>query len=143
MSKKYLGLIFILIILLFALILFTGDENTQNKTLLTVSGESGYYTTSEIAEDIQTHPYYKGYNQSTVDWLKTLDGVCIPSSDGFIVMSKAEADNIGIAFITDVVIEDTISCNIIEKHSIGNDLKNITLVKNVELVSQNQTAGWA
>lgn len=113
------------------------------RTALIVSGESGYFTVSELAGIIESYSYYEGYNPNTVEWLKNQNGVCVPSQEGFVIMSKAEADSIPIESVTDVMIEDTISCEIIESHSIGEGLKDIVLVKNVELVSRNETASWA
>lgn len=146
MSRKHLCLVLAAIILLFALtavIDFKNNHKNTNNTTVTVYGESGYYSIDEIAKDIETHPYYKRYNKTTLDWFKTLDGVVVPSSDGFVVMSESDCTKLNIEFATDVIIEDTVSCKVVEKRSIGDNLKNITVISNVELVSQNTTESWA
>ena len=115
-----------------------GFSNDGNKTTLNVSSE-GPIELSKIVNDIKTADYYKGYDNETLNWMESLGNKYVfSSSDEFVIMDKSDADKIPSVYACDVSFNEIFSCNVLEKHSIG-DVKyprDVLLVENVEYITE-------
>ncbi len=128
--------------------LFGGDgsDSSNNatddfsKTEFTVYGYSPDSVESQLAFMESDPDFYD--NNETINWLKGLDGyVMLDTGHEYLVMERTEANKIPV--IDDGNDWDTIECNVIkcvvqETHSMGTGLKDIILVKDVE-VTGNKT----
>ena len=112
------------------------DLKIEKNVELTVTAEQSF-PVKEIVEEIKTHPSYEGYDEDTVKWLENYnDSVIFTSKDKFVVMSQMDAQKLPTSIVNDAFIYDDFTCDIIEVHSLGNDLKDVVYVKNVEFEGQ-------
>ena len=51
-------------------------------------------------------------------------------------MSQSDANRLPIEYATDVSITDIYSCNIVDQKALGNNLRNVVLVDNVQFKEQ-------
>lgn len=139
--KKYLAVILIAIIAIVAIISLYSQTETQpsNETTLSVYMDSS--NVSNLADNIKTHSIFSGYDNETLTWLESLnpDYRVLSNNDTYVVMSESDASKIPMEFATDVSITYTFKCNVLEKRSLGNGLKDILYVDNVEYLTQNIT----
>lgn len=161
-NKYFLGIIIIIIAVLAVIFAFSLDYQTnylngssngsvntnenssfnqsnnglQTNVQLTISAEQSF-PMEKIAEEIKTHPAYEGYDEDTLKWLETFNGsIMFTSKDYFVVMDKNDAEKLPTSFVNDAFIYDDFTCDIIEKRSLGKDLKDIIYVKNVKFENQ-------
>lgn len=138
MNKKYS---FLLILFLGIIILSINQVNyssscSSNNTTLVVSGLK-ISSVEKLVEEITNEPYFEGYNQSTVEWLYTIgENQVFFSNEYYVVMNSSDANKLPTEDSTDVFINDTFSCEIIENHSLGNNYPDILYVKDVEFLNQ-------
>lgn len=95
--------------------------------------------------EINHEPYYRGYNNSTFNWMRSLDQrEVFISEDAYVIMDTNDASKIHPTYDTDTATTDTyneyyINCEIVENRSLGgNSHKNIVLVKDVNFLG-NET----
>ena len=108
----------------------------SDKVTLTVYSE-GPKKLKDIANDIKTNNYYKGYNQSTLKWMESLPADCVWSGkDTIVIMSSWDSSNIPTEYVCDAYTLQTIECEVIENHSLGTSkkLKDVYYVRNVEFI---------
>lgn len=108
----------------------------SDKVTLTVYSE-GPNKLKDITNDIKTNNYYKGYNQSTLKWMESLPADCVWSGkDKIVIMSSWDSSNIPTEYVCDAYTIQTIECEVIENHSLGDSkkLKEVYYVRNVEFV---------
>lgn len=118
----------------------SGDNNNStddfSKTEFTVYGYSLDSVESQLSYMKDDPEFYD--NNETKDWLEGLNGyVMLDTGDEYLVMERTEANKIPV--IDDGSDWDTIECNVIkcvveETHSMGTGLKDLLLVKDVEVV---------
>ena len=112
------------------------DLKIDKDVELTVTAEQSF-PVEKIVEEIKTHPSFEGYDEDTVKWLENYnDSVIFTSKDKFVVMSQMDASKLPTSFVNDAFIYDDFRCDIIEVHSLGDNLKDVVYVKNVEFESQ-------
>lgn len=115
------------------------EKGQDDKTQMTFYSDS--INIHDFTEDIENHPYFKGYNNTTLNWLKTLDGrnVVFSNNDTYVIMGLSDVSRIPLENPTDVIITETVKCYIKEKRPLGRSLRDIVFVEDVEFVSQNIT----
>ena len=143
MNKK-IGLL-IVIVSVVVLAVFAGYSmdnpkiiSNTNETTLNVSSE-GPHELSKIIEEIKTSEYYKGYDNETVMWMESLGDKYVFFSDNeIVIMDKGDANKIPSVFATDVQINEIFSCNVLEKHPIGDVSypRDVLLVDNVKYITE-------
>ena len=105
---------------------------------LTVYSE-GPIELSKIIEDVETGSYYEGYDNETLNWMKSLGNKEVFSGNGtFVVMDSYDAKKIPSQYVTDVIIIEHFNCDVLEKHSLGDVKypKDVILVKNVKYLGE-------
>lgn len=113
------------------------DDNIRS-TALDVYSE-GPMSLSDIIGDIETASYYEGYDNDTLNWMKSLGNKAVFSGNGtFVVMDINDAGKIPSQYVTDVTIIEHIECDVIETHSLGDvDYpRDVMLVKNVKYLGE-------
>ncbi len=138
-KKHFIILIIVILLFLFTLLGYSYliTEKATNTTTLTVYAQSSA-SVEEIVNEINTSQNFVGHNKDTLDWFSTLTGKKVFFGyDYYVVMNENDAKKLPLEFVTDVSMEDTFSCEIIEKRSLGSDYNDVIYVKNVELISQN------
>jgi hypothetical protein len=117
---------------------YTATEiSADNESVLTVSGLN-IFGVEDLVEALETEEYFEGHDNNTAQWLKTLEGnYVLTSMDYYVVMNKTDADKLPVEFATDVFINDTFRCTIIENHSLGEDFKDVLYVRDVEFIRQS------
>lgn len=140
MKKSYLAVgIIVILIVIFACIYvsYIVSEDSGPKTTVEVSADS-YMNMTVFVKEIKNHPYFNAHNNDTLSWLESIDDnyIVVSSGDAYYIMSPVDADKVPFEFATDVSIYDTIEFNIIDEKSLGDDLRDVCLVENVEFVSQ-------
>jgi len=144
MGKKTIGAIVIILVAVLALvaiysIIETSVYNSDNLTELKVSSE-GPFPLSDLIKDIENKSYYEGYDNDTLDWMKSLGEKDVFSGDGILViMSHEDAKKIPSVYATDVFIYEIFECNVLEKHSLGDVQypKDVLLVENVNYLKES------
>ncbi len=145
MAKK--GLILILVVLVASLVLVGAYSLTEspagngNVTKLEVSSE-GPFNVSEIVEDIENSSYYEGYDNDTINWMKSLGDMYVFNGlQSFVIMDSKDASKLPSEFAIDVSIKNIFNCEVVEKRSLGDieHPRDVYLVKNVEYLEQNIT----
>ena len=144
MDKRFLIPIVLVIIAVFGVFMGYAADNDfdfsddSNRTTLNVSSE-GPIELSKIVEDVKTADYYRGHDNETLKWMESLGNKYVyVSSDEFVVMDKADADKIPSVYACDVSFNEIFSCNVLEKHSLGDVKypKDVLLVENVEYIGE-------
>lgn len=145
MANKGILLIIIVLVAILALIgIYSVTEVPTiegNLTKLEVSSE-GPFKVSEIVEDIKNSSYYEGYDNDTLNWMKSLGDMYVFNSiQSFVIMDSNDASKLPSEFATDVAITNIFNCEVVEKRSLGDieHPKDVYLVKNVEYLEQNIT----
>lgn len=94
---------------------------------------------NDFADEIESHSYFKGYNNTTLNWIRTLDSnnVVFSSNDTYVIMGPSDLGRIPVESATDVTITDTVRCYVKEKRPLGNDLRDVIFVDDVEFVSKH------
>lgn len=143
MGKKGIGVIVItLMIILIMLFTYSLNEpscDDSGNTTLTVYTEGPIHL-SDIIEDIENASYYEGYDNETLNWMKSLGDKEVFSGNGtLVVMSSADAGKLHSVYVTDVIITQDFKCKILEKRSLGNSKypREVLLVEDVEFLSEN------
>lgn len=95
-------------------------------------------TLDVFVNEIKTHPYFEGYDNDTLTWFESLNQnyVVFSSNNSYYIMSQSDADRLPIEYATDVSITDICSCNIVNQKALGNNLRNVVLVENVQFKEQ-------
>ena len=144
MKKSYLtiGIIVIIIVILSCIFLgYTFSEHSSDKTTIEVY-DDGYVNMSVFVNEIKTHDYFRGYDNDTLTWLESIDDdyIVLSSNESYYIMSPEDANMIPFEFATDVSIQDTLECEIIDQKSLGSTIRDVCLVKNVEFISKKVTS---
>lgn len=146
MSKKSIVLILIVLIAFLPLLfIYSYDcfsiEDSANVKTLSVSSE-GPIELSKIISDIESASYYNGYDNETLNWMKSLGDKFVFVGDGImVIMDSYDAGKLHSEYATDVYILENFECVVLENHSLG-DIKyprNVLLVKNVKYLGDNIT----
>lgn len=95
-------------------------------------------TLDVFVKEIKTHPYFEGYDNDTLTWLESLNQnyIVFSSNNSYYIMSQSDANMLPIEYATDVSITDICSCNIVDQKALGNNLRNVVLVENVQFKEQ-------
>lgn len=139
-NKSVIAIIVVLVAVLGIALLHAGDDssNDGNRTTLNVSSE-GPIELSKVINEIKTHEYYRGYDNETVQWMESLGNKYVWFSlDEIVIMDKWDSDKIPSQYVCDASFNEIFSCNIVEKHSLG-DIKyqrDVLFVKNVEYIGE-------
>ena len=139
-NKSVIAIIVVLVAVLGIALLHAGDDssNDGNRTTLNVSSE-GPIELSKVINEIRTHEYYRGYDNETVQWMESLGNKYVWFSlDEIVIMDKWDSDKIPSQYVCDASFNEIFSCNIVEKHSLG-DIKyqrDVLFVKNVEYIGE-------
>ena len=139
-NKSVIAIIVVLVAVLGIALLYVGDDssNDGNRTTLNVSSE-GPIELSKVINEIRTHEYYRGYDNETVQWMESLGNKYVWFSlDEIVIMDKWDSDKIPSQYVCDASFNEIFSCNIVEKHSLG-DIKyqrDVLFVKNVEYIGE-------
>lgn len=139
MKKSYflIGIVVILIAVLGCVYLSYLISETPCETTIEVYVDSPI-TLDVFVNEIKTHPYFEGYDNDTLTWLESLNQnyVVFSSNNSYYIMSQSDADRLPIEYATDVSITDICSCNIVNQKALGNNLRNVVLVENVQFKEQ-------
>lgn len=137
MANKDIIPILIVFVIILALVglyyVYEAPDNDLDNVKLYVYSE-GPINLSDLIEDVETSPYYEGYDNDTLNWMKSLGDKYVFSGNGtFVVMDYADANRIPSQYATDVIIIEHIECDVVENRSLGNieSPKDVILVKNV------------
>ena len=141
MSKKAVGFVIIILLVIFGIFLLYAEDNPSNdvnKTTLNVSSE-GPIKLSKLIDEIKTKEYYEGYDKETISWMESLgDKYVWFSSDEIVIMNKWDSDKIPSIYACDAFFNEIFSCNVLENHSLGNIKypRDVLLVENVEYITE-------
>ena len=140
-NKTIFAIVIVLVAILALVIVFNAAEapasNCENMNLTVYS--EGPIELSKIIEDVETGSYYEGYDNETLNWMKSLGNKEVFSGNGtFVVMDSADAKKIPSQYVTDVVIIEHFNCDVLENHSLGDVKypKDVILVKNVKYIGE-------
>ena len=143
MNKKIIIGLIIIAIAIITFLAYVSDENidisNQGKIRLNVSSE-GPVSLSKLVREIETKEYFKGYDNGTVEWMKSLNNKYVFfSSDEYVIMNKWDADKIPSAYVCDASFYEIFEADLIENHSLGSggNLKDVLYVRNVEFIRQD------
>jgi hypothetical protein len=139
-NKVVVVIVLVLIAVLGAFLLYTGDSpsNMDNRTTLNVSSE-GPLELPALVSEIRTHEYFSGYDNETVRWMESLgDKYVWSSADEYVIMDKWDSDKIPSAYVCDAYFNEIFSCNVLERHSLGqsDNLGDVVLVNDVEYIGE-------
>lgn len=139
MKKSYflIGIVVILIAVLGCVYLSYLISETPSETTIEVYVDNPI-TLDAFVNEIKTHPYFEGHDNDTLTWLESLNQnyVVFSSNDSYYIMSQSDADRLPIEYATDVSITDICNCNIVDQKVMGNNLRNVVLVENVQFKEQ-------
>lgn len=113
--------------------------DSQGENVLSVYSE-GPIELSELIENIENYSYYQGYDNDTLNWMKSLGNKSVFSGNAtFVIMDSHDAEKIPSQYVTDVFITEDFSCDILENRSLGNIKypKDVLLVDNVEYLQEH------
>lgn len=143
-KKSNVLILIILLVVLSIVFAYSFGENHSNDSSdvkrLTVS--SGMYKLTDFIGDVENKSYYAGYDNETLEWMKSLGDKSVFNGNGFIViMDSHDAAKLKCEDVTDVYIEQYFDCVILENHSLGNikHPRDVLLVKNVNYIGENIT----
>lgn len=141
-KKSVVAIIAVFIVILVLVVIYYVDESPSNEYSRNVELEvysEGPIELSRIIEDIETNSYYDGYDNETLNWMKSLGNKSVFSGNGTVViMDNFDADKIPSVYATDVIIIERFRCDMMERYSLGNGEypKDVLLVKNVEYLGE-------
>ena len=143
MGKKGIGVIIIVLVIVLTLFAFYSLNESQtvatgNVTKLNVSSE-GPFPLSDLIDEIENKSYYEGYDNDTLNWMKSLGNKSVFSGNGmFVVMSPNDASKIPSVYATDVFINEFFECNVLDTRSLGDVKypKDVLLVENVNYLGE-------
>ena len=143
MSGKVLGVILAILAVIILLIFnySVTELSTGETALLSVTSE-GPIELEQVIKDIESTSYYEGYDNNTLNWMKSLESQSVFMGDGIIViMSQNDASHLHSEFINDAYIVQDFKCNINENHTLCNLKRHIDVlvVSDVEYLGENIT----
>ena len=139
MKKEYiiLSVMFLAVVLCCVNNFDYSADISSNNTTLEVSALK-YVPLERWVYDIRTEDDYRGYNETTVEWLSGLKGMKVFSSfDYYVVMSADDASKLPVGDAADVIINDIFTCEIMENRSLGESYGDVLYVRDVEFVKQS------
>ena len=141
MKKIIIGIIIILIVIFGTYLVYLGNEAPDDTNRITLNVSGSPLELSKVIEEIETDPYFEGYDNETVKWMKSLGSKYVYISlNEIIIMDYSDASKLRTEDATDVYIEDIFSCRIIENHTLGTEpYKDVLYVKDVEFIRENIT----
>ena len=101
---------------------------------------------NELIDEIESGKYYEGYDNDTLNWMKSLgDMEVFPGEGYYVVMDSEDASKLHSDYIDDAYITQKFTCEVLENHSLGNIKypQDIVFVRNVEYISENFTSLWS
>lgn len=110
----------------------------DNSKVVSVYSE-GPIELGELIMNIENYSYYQGYDNDTLNWMKTLGKKQVFSGNGtFVIMDSNDADKIPSVYATDVFIIENFKCHVLENHSLGNMKypRDVLLVGDVEYMGE-------
>lgn len=145
MDKKILIIIGTLLVILALFLIYASVDysNDANRTKFNVTAHGPLHL-SEVADDIKTDEFYKGYDNETLAWMESLgDKYVFYSSDEIVIMSYDDANKIQTPYpvymdYADVNFYEIFSANVLENHSLGgNNSKDVLLVEHVKYIGED------
>ena len=145
-KKSNVLILIILLVVLSIVFAYSFCENHSNDSSdvkrLTVSSGMYKLTDLDIILKKLKENNYAGYDNETLEWMKSLGDKSVFNGNGFIViMDSHDAAKLKCEDVTDVYIEQYFDCVILENHSLGNvkHPRDVLLVKNVNYIGENIT----
>ena len=145
MVKKSNVLILIILLVVLSIVFaysFGENQGNDSSDVKRLAVSSGMYKLTDFIGDVENKSYYAGYDNETLEWMKSLGDKSVFNGNGFIViMDSHDAAKLKCEDVTDVYIEQYFDCVILENHSLGNvkNPRDVLLVKNVKYVGENIT----
>lgn len=139
MNLKYLLILFVIIIILFGVFdISFGSEKELNRTSVSICTDSPI-TLDRFTDDIRNNSYYNGYNETTLNWLESLDGeyMVFSSEDAYYILDEDDALSMPQESSSDVSIYNFCNCTVIDQKPLGKDLKDVVLIDDVEFINQH------
>lgn len=126
------------VVLAIAAVHFTDGSPAGESMTLSLYSE-GPVPLAQVISGIENSSYYEGYDNDTLNWMKSLGDMSVFSANGsFVIMDSYEASKIPSQYVTDVIIIEHIRCDVLENRPLGNvkNPKDVMLVKNVEYLGE-------
>ncbi len=145
MVKKSNVLILIILLVVLSIVFaysFGENQGNDSSDVKRLAVSSGMYKLTDFIGDVENKSYYAGYDNETLEWMKSLGDKSVFNGNGFIViMDSHDAAKLKCEDVTDVYIEQYFDCVILENHSLGNvkHPRDVLLVKNVNYIGENIT----
>ncbi|RAP54574.1 MAG: hypothetical protein BZ137_01430 [Methanosphaera sp. rholeuAM130] len=141
-NKKFIPGIIILIFLLIPITVISIDLPNNmnytelNRSELNVSAEESF-DLEIITLEIRTHSSYKNHDNDTLKWMESLQNKKVfTARKYFVIMDASEANKLPTEVITDSIIYDEFDCYVIANRSLGDGLKDVLYVKDVQFKKQ-------
>ncbi len=147
MNNKILIILLALLLLVFGIFVGYSMDNPQmigdssKKVELNVSSE-GPFNLSQLIDDVENESYYEGYDNETLNWMKSLGQKSVfHSMDYIVIMDSNDASQLHSEFVTDVAITEFFECKVLENRSLGDVKypKDVLLVNDVKYLHENIT----
>ena len=141
--KSVIAIVMVLVAVLALVMVYNIQETPINNNISSATLDvysEGPIELSDVIEDIETASYYEGYDNDTLNWMKSLGDNEVFSGNGtFVIMDADEAGKIPSQYVTDVTIIEHIECDVLETHSLGDTEypRDVILVKNVKYLGED------
>lgn len=143
MKSKFITFILILLIIILTLSIFEGfsHENTDkisNKTQIRLCVDSPVEL-YDFINQTKALDYYKNINETTLNWLESLDSnhIVFSTGEAYYILSDYDVSKLPpLEMATDVSVYDICNCSVEENRNFGEGLANITLLGDVEYLYQ-------
>lgn len=115
---------------------YADDSHAGERLDFNVSESSS--NLSEVIRTINTSPYFEGHDNRTVEWMESLGNKKVFIGDeSIVIMNITDAGKIPPEpGITDVWVYNYFSADVIESHSLGDELRTVYHVENVTFKNQ-------
>lgn len=139
MKKTYFQLTVALMVVAVGLMVLPtsySQEIYTDKAQLNVSAEQSF-DLEMITDEVKHHKHYENHSNETLMWMESLKNKKVfTGREYMVIMDCDEAYKLPTLLATDVIIYDEFEANIIENKSLGDGLKDVLYVKNVEFKKQ-------
>lgn len=123
--------------------------NNENPSIFISTGEVETFNVSsngpvelgEFINQTENNIIYENHSDETVQWMKSLgDKYMFYSDKGYVIMDKADAGKIPVAYVLDAYFWEIFDAEIIERHSLGSNLSDVIYVNHVEYLYEQVTS---
>ena len=149
MKRKVMFILVVVIVVFSMFYIYHTQEHSNSevgyiKTLY--ASTEGPIKLNELIDEIESGKYYEGYDNDTLNWMKSLGYMEVFPGEGYyVVMDSEDASKLHSDYIDDAYITQKFTCEVLENHSLGNIKypQDIVFVRNVEYISENFTSLWS